>query len=74
MPPSGLIAPNPHAAKAQDIADRVCGAVRAAAEIDWRYAGILRKLKAEEGLKVPDPPGRTRRATRRRYGTRRGRT
>ncbi|MDX2624447.1 MULTISPECIES: alpha/beta hydrolase [Streptomyces] len=53
MPPSGLIAPNPHAAKAQDIADRVCGAVRAAAEIDWRYAGILRRLKAEEGLKVP---------------------
>ncbi|MEU2346815.1 alpha/beta hydrolase [Streptomyces sp. NPDC006682] len=53
MPPSGLVAPNPHAAKAQDIADRVCGAVRAAAEIDWRYAGILRRLKAEEGLKVP---------------------
>ncbi|MFJ8447411.1 alpha/beta hydrolase [[Kitasatospora] papulosa] len=53
MPPSGLIAPNPHAAKAQDIADRVCGAVRAAAEIDWRYAGILRRLKAEEGLRVP---------------------
>ncbi|MFE8010185.1 alpha/beta hydrolase [Streptomyces sp. NPDC057418] len=52
--PSGLIAPNPHAAKAQDIADRVAGAVRAAAEIDWRYAGILRRLKAEEGLKVPD--------------------
>ncbi|MEU0135038.1 alpha/beta hydrolase [Streptomyces sp. NPDC006296] len=53
-PPSGLVAPNPHAATAQDIADRVCGAVRAAAEIDWRYAGILRRLKAEEGLKVPD--------------------
>ncbi|MGI5041028.1 alpha/beta hydrolase, partial [Streptomyces sp. JAC128] len=53
MPPSGLVAPNPHAAKAQDIADRVCGAVRVAAEIDWRYAGILRRLKAEEGLKVP---------------------
>ncbi|WP_327122283.1 alpha/beta hydrolase family protein [Streptomyces sp. NBC_01341] len=53
-PPSGLAAPNPHTAKAQDIADRVTGAVRAAAEIDWRYAGILRRLKAEEGLKVPD--------------------
>ncbi|MER6723047.1 alpha/beta hydrolase [Streptomyces halstedii] len=51
--PSGLIAPNPNAARAQDIADRVAGAVRAAAEIDWRYAGILRRLKAEEGLKVP---------------------
>ncbi|WP_432104633.1 alpha/beta hydrolase [Streptomyces sp. bgisy091] len=54
LPPSGLTAPNPHAAKAQDIADRVTGAVRAAAEIDWRYAGILRRLRAEEGLKVPD--------------------
>ncbi|MFJ8976494.1 alpha/beta hydrolase [Streptomyces sp. NPDC102282] len=51
--PSGLVAPNPHAGKAQDIADRVTGAVRAAAEIDWRYAGILRRLKAEDGLKVP---------------------
>ncbi|MFE7749523.1 alpha/beta hydrolase [Streptomyces sp. NPDC057428] len=52
--PSGLVAPNPNTAKAQDIADRVTGAVRSAAEIDWRYAGILRRLKAEEGLKVPD--------------------
>ncbi|MBO0918472.1 alpha/beta hydrolase [Streptomyces laculatispora] len=54
LPPSGLVAPNPNAAKAQDIADRVTKAVRTAAEIDWRFAGILRKLKAEEGLKVPD--------------------
>ncbi|MFI8001533.1 alpha/beta hydrolase [Streptomyces sp. NPDC086010] len=53
-PPSGLAAPNPHTAKAQDIADRVMRAVRTAAEIDWRYAGILRRLKAEEGLQVPD--------------------
>lgn len=53
VPPSGLVAPNPHVAKAQDIADRVTGVVRTAAEIDWRYAGILRRLKAEEGLKVP---------------------
>ncbi|MER5555653.1 alpha/beta hydrolase [Streptomyces sp. NPDC002793] len=53
VPPSGLTAPNPNVAKAQDIADRVTGAVRAAAEIDWRYAGILRRLRAEEGLKVP---------------------
>ncbi|HBF83640.1 MAG TPA: hypothetical protein DD420_28060 [Streptomyces sp.] len=51
--PSGLVAPNPNVAKAQDIADRVVGAVRAAAEIDWRYAGILRRLTAEEGLAVP---------------------
>ena len=54
MPPSGLVAPNPHAAKAQEIADRVEKAVRTAREIDWRYARILRQLKAEEGLKVPD--------------------
>ncbi|WP_406406388.1 alpha/beta hydrolase [Streptomyces sp. NBC_01643] len=54
MPPSGLVAPNPHAARAQEIADRVEKAVRTAREIDWRYARILRKLKAEEGLKVPD--------------------
>ncbi|WP_406013913.1 alpha/beta hydrolase family protein [Streptomyces sp. NBC_00984] len=52
--PSPLVAPNPNVAKAQDIADRVAKAVRTAAEIDWRYARILRKLKAEEGLKVPD--------------------
>lgn len=54
LPPSRLVAPNPHAAKAQDIADRVTQAVRTAAEVDWRFAGILRSLKAEEGLKVPD--------------------
>ncbi|MFJ1840749.1 alpha/beta hydrolase [Streptomyces sp. NPDC088146] len=53
LPPSGLVAPNPNAPKAQDIADRVAKAVRTAAEIDWRYARILRRLKAEEGLKVP---------------------
>lgn len=51
--PSGLVAPNPNAAKAQDIADRVARAVRTAADADWRYAKILRGLKAEEGLGVP---------------------
>lgn len=54
LPPSGLVAPNPHTTKAQDIADRVAKAVRTAAEVDWRFARILRKLRAEEGLKVPD--------------------
>ncbi|WP_326659461.1 alpha/beta hydrolase [Streptomyces sp. NBC_00385] len=54
LPPSGLVAPNPNTAKAQDIADRVAKAVRTAAEVDWRFARILRKLKAEEGLRVPD--------------------
>ncbi|GAA3478568.1 alpha/beta hydrolase [Streptomyces yanii] len=54
LPPSGLVAPNPNVAKAQDIADRVVKALRTAADIDWRYTRILRELKAEEGLKVPD--------------------
>ncbi|MFE7241984.1 alpha/beta hydrolase [Streptomyces sp. NPDC057580] len=54
LPPSGLVAPNPNVAKAQDIADRVAKALRTAVDIDWRYTRILRKLKAEEGLKIPD--------------------
>ncbi|WP_128817888.1 alpha/beta hydrolase [Streptomyces sp. S063] len=53
VPPTGLVAPNPNAGKAQDIADRVAQAVRAAADADWRYARILRSLKAHEGLGVP---------------------
>ncbi|MCL6291144.1 MULTISPECIES: alpha/beta hydrolase [Streptomyces] len=51
--PSGLVAPNPNAGMAQDIADRVARAVRTAADADWRYARILRSLKAHEGLAVP---------------------
>ncbi|MFI1226912.1 MULTISPECIES: alpha/beta hydrolase [unclassified Streptomyces] len=51
--PSGLVAPNPNAGKAQDIADRVAQAVRTAADADWRYAKILRSLKAHQGLGVP---------------------
>ncbi len=47
------MAPNPNAGKAQDIADRVAQAVRTAADADWRYARILRSLKAREGLGVP---------------------
>ncbi|NEC69273.1 alpha/beta hydrolase [Streptomyces sp. SID9727] len=54
LPPSGLIAPDTHAAKARDISDRITGAVRAAARTDWRFTRILRRLRAEEGLKVPD--------------------
>ncbi|MFF5333856.1 alpha/beta hydrolase [Streptomyces sp. NPDC013181] len=53
-PSSGLVAPNPNAVRAQDIADRITGAVRAAAEADWRFTRVLRGLRAEEGLKVPD--------------------
>ncbi|MFB8212661.1 alpha/beta hydrolase [Streptomyces sp. NPDC056010] len=54
LPPSGLGTPDTHAARARDISDRVTGAVRAAARIDWRFTRILRRLRAEEGLKVPD--------------------
>ncbi|WP_327176617.1 alpha/beta hydrolase family protein [Streptomyces sp. NBC_01335] len=51
--PGTLTAPNPHAATAQDIADRIARAVTLATEADTRYAGILRSLKAEDGLDVP---------------------
>lgn len=54
LPASGLVAPDTHAARARDISDRVTGAVRAAARTDWRFTRILRRLRAEEGLKVPD--------------------
>ncbi|MEU1227354.1 alpha/beta hydrolase [Streptomyces sp. NPDC005828] len=40
--------------KAEDIAQRIGDAVREAAEIDGRYAGVLRRLKAEPGLTVSD--------------------
>ncbi|MCX5398027.1 alpha/beta hydrolase [Streptomyces sp. NBC_00102] len=49
-----LTAPNPHAATAQDIADRIARAVALAADADMRYASILRELKAEDSLDVPD--------------------
>ncbi|MFF1646252.1 alpha/beta hydrolase [Streptomyces sp. NPDC058240] len=44
--------PNPHHAKAVDIADRIAHAVREAQEIDDRYSKALRKLKAAPGLNV----------------------
>ncbi|WP_318203443.1 alpha/beta hydrolase [Streptomyces sp. SCL15-4] len=49
---SGLIHPNPHQAKAQDIANRISRALREAAEIDDRYSAVLTKLKAAPGLTV----------------------
>ncbi|MFI8190713.1 alpha/beta hydrolase [Streptomyces sp. NPDC085946] len=49
---SGLHSPNPHRAKAQDIADRVAHAVREATEIDERYSKALGELKAAPGLTV----------------------
>ncbi|MFB7954458.1 alpha/beta hydrolase [Streptomyces sp. NPDC056045] len=44
--------PNPHCAKAQDIADRIAHALREAHEIDERYSSALNKLKAAPGLTV----------------------
>ncbi|MEH0584351.1 alpha/beta hydrolase [Streptomyces sp. B21-106] len=44
--------PNPHHAKAVDIADRIAHAVREAQEIDGRYSKALNKLKAAPGLNV----------------------
>ncbi|MFF1481093.1 alpha/beta hydrolase [Streptomyces sp. NPDC058301] len=43
---------DPNKAKAEDIAERIAGAVRDAHEIDGRYAGVLRRLKAPAGLDV----------------------
>ncbi|GGP94560.1 alpha/beta hydrolase [Streptomyces melanogenes] len=43
---------DPNKAKAEDIAERIAGAVRDAAEIDGRYAGVLRRLKSPAGLDV----------------------
>ena len=48
----GLINPNPHHAKAQDLADRIAHALREAREVDERYLQALSKLRASPGLKV----------------------
>ncbi|MFJ1595517.1 alpha/beta hydrolase [Streptomyces sp. NPDC088261] len=47
-------APNPNAAKAQAIADRIARAVRSATEIDDRYTRALNNLKAAKGLDVTE--------------------
>ncbi|MFI9625200.1 alpha/beta hydrolase [Streptomyces sp. NPDC052042] len=49
-----LNSPNPHRAKAQDIADRIAHALCEAREIDERYCTALGKLKAAPGLTVDD--------------------
>lgn len=51
---AGFTSPNPLAAKAQDIADRIARALSDAAEIDARYTRTLRKLIAQDGLTVTD--------------------
>ncbi|MFC9603560.1 alpha/beta hydrolase [Streptomyces niveus] len=53
-PSSGFTSPNPLAAKAQDIADRIARALSDATETDARYTGTLRKLIAQDGLTVTD--------------------
>ncbi|WP_335932181.1 alpha/beta hydrolase [Streptomyces sp. PTD5-9] len=45
---------NPNAEKAQVIADQIARAVRAAVEIDVRYARTLDRLKAAKGLDVTE--------------------
>ncbi|MEI7030585.1 alpha/beta hydrolase [Streptomyces pratensis] len=50
--PGAPFEPNPNAAKARTIADTIARAVRTAAEIDARYAKVLSKLKAADGLDV----------------------
>ncbi|MFJ4883725.1 alpha/beta hydrolase [Streptomyces sp. NPDC088731] len=47
-----LKSPNPHCARAQDIADRIAHALREAHETDARYSSALNKLKAAPGLTV----------------------
>ncbi|CAG6391858.1 alpha/beta hydrolase family protein [Streptomyces cocklensis] len=44
--------PNPHHAVAQDIADRICDALREATAADDRWAPQLRKLMADDDLTV----------------------
>ncbi|WTK95769.1 alpha/beta hydrolase family protein [Streptomyces sp. NBC_01508] len=53
-PSSEFTSPNPLAPKAQDIADRIARALSDAAETDARYTRTLRKLIAQDGLKVTD--------------------
>ncbi|MFV2118865.1 alpha/beta hydrolase [Streptomyces sp. Act-28] len=48
----GLLPVNPNASKAQDVADRIARAIRAAREVDARYARTLNGLKAARGLDV----------------------
>ncbi|MFI9628619.1 alpha/beta hydrolase [Streptomyces sp. NPDC052042] len=47
-----LRSPNPHRARAQDVADRIAHALSEACLIDERYSSALRELKAVPGLTV----------------------
>ncbi|MGD9481994.1 alpha/beta hydrolase [Streptomyces sp. TRM70308] len=52
--PAQALDPNPNRAKAQDIADRIGRAVRAAREVDSSYAEAIGRLKTKPGLEVTD--------------------
>ncbi|MEU6732304.1 alpha/beta hydrolase [Streptomyces physcomitrii] len=52
LPGKGEGQGNPDKAKAEDIAERISTSVGEARDIDARYAGVLRKLKAPAGLAV----------------------
>ncbi|MGW6408595.1 alpha/beta hydrolase [Streptomyces vinaceus] len=52
--PPGVTNPNPHAAVAQEIANRIVSAVSAAQEVDSRFVRALNRLKAPDGLEVTD--------------------
>lgn len=52
LPGAGEGQGNANKGKAEDIAQRIADAVREADEIDTRYAGLLRRLKAPAGLEV----------------------
>ncbi|KND31433.1 alpha/beta hydrolase [Streptomyces acidiscabies] len=54
LPGAGEANGDPNKGKAEDIAERIAQAVSNAQEIDGRYAGVLRALKAPEGLAVTD--------------------
>ncbi|WP_405645698.1 alpha/beta hydrolase [Streptomyces uncialis] len=52
QPIKGVYEPNPHQARAQEIADSIAHALREAREIDGRYQKALGELKAAPGLTV----------------------
>lgn len=50
--PVSALDPNPNAAKAQDVADRIAAALTEAGRVDAEYAAALTRLRAPEGLDV----------------------
>lgn len=54
LPGAGEAQGDPNKGKAEDIAERIRQAVSSAVDTDNRYAGILRRLKAPDGLEVTD--------------------